>query len=809
VSKSKQLFDNKMILDSLDQNIFVKDINSIYLYVNKTYCDSIGKTSSEIIKKSDFDFFPKDIAQKYIQDDINLIKNKKQKDIEKNIVINDEERVIRIIKKPIYFDGKIAGLIGVFWDITKEKQEELKYKKLNSGLLQAQALANVGHWELDLIKNTLYWSDKVYNIFGLKPQSKKVTYETFLSYVHPDDIELVNNSYMNSIKEKKGYQVEHRIIRENGDIGFVEERCEHEFDSDGNQIKSIGTVHDITERKNTQNKLILSSAIFEKMNDGVLITDEKQKIIKINKAFSNISGYSLSEVKGNTPKMFSSGWHDDLFYKSLWDDINNKGQWKGEMHDRKKNGESYIAEINIIPLYNNDGCLTNYISIVNDITEKKQKDDIIHNLAYYDPLTELPNKTLFHERVNNRISALKRSGKKMVFLFIDMDNFKNINDTLGHFIGDKFLIKVAKSIKNLIREQDTFARLGGDEFIVLLEGIDSIIDIRYIAEKIIKKFNTPIYVDEKKLYTGVSMGISIFPDDGETYDELVKAADTAMYQVKESGKRNYKFYTQTMNDKITKRVLIENGLRNAIGKNELFLEYQPQINLETKSVYGMEALIRWNNSEKGLVRPDEFIQIAEDMGYISELGLWVARQAISDTKKLHDEGDKLIISINISSKQLEDVFFIDDFCKIVEDIGLEKCYIDLEITETQIMDNIDKALSVLDELDKRGFNLSIDDFGTGYSSLSYLKKLPAKTIKIDRSFVLDIDKNNDDRSIVATVIAMARSLGKDVIAEGSETQEHIKTLRVLHCNKVQGYFFSKPIPIDKFTEFIRSFKCEY
>lgn len=689
------------------------------------------------------------------------------------------------------------------------EQEKLKYKKLNRGLLQAQALASIGHWELDLVKNTLYWSDEVYKIFGLKPQSVKVSYETFLSYVHPDDMKLVENSYKNSIKGKKSYKIEHRIVKKNGDIGFVEERCEHEFDNDGNLVKSIGTVHDITEQKNTQNRFILFSTVFEKMNDGILITDNNQTIIKINDAFTNISGYSLKDVKGKTPKIFSSGWHDNLFYKTMWNEINKKGQWKGEMHDRKKNGESYIAEINIISLHNNNGCLTNYISIIKDITEKKQKDDIIHNLAYYDSLTKLPNKTLFHERVNNRISTLKRSGKKMVFLFIDMDNFKNINDTLGHFMGDKFLIKVTKIIKNLIREQDTFARLGGDEFVILLEDVDSIIDIVHIADKIIKRFYTPIHIADKKLYSGVSMGISIFPDDGETYEELIKAADTAMYRVKESGKNNYKFYTQKMNDKIIRRVLIENNLRNAVDKNELFLEYQPQVNLETKSVYGMEALIRWNHSKKGLIRPDEFIYIVEEMGLMSEIGLWVARQAISDTKKLHDEGFKLIVSINISSKQLEKESFIDDLCCIVNDIGLEKKYIDLEITESQIMDNIDKALSVLNQLDRIGFNLSIDDFGTGYSSLSYLKKLPAKTIKIDRSFILDIDKNDDDRSIVATIIAMAKLLDKDVIAEGSETKEHIETLKFLHCYKIQGYFFSKPIPIDKFIKFICSFKCEH
>ena len=804
----EQLFDASIIIDSLEQHIFVKDVNSVYLFANKSFADLIGTTPSEIVGKDDFHFFPKEVAQKYRNDDTTLIKNKKPIDVEEVIVVNNVERIVRTIKKPLFSNGKMTALVGIFWDITKEKEEELKYKKLQSGLKQAQHLANIGHWELDLISNTLYWSDEVYHIFGLKAQQFDATYEAFLNYIHPDDVDLVNNTYISSLEQKRGYHVEHRIIRENGEIGFVEERCEHEFDIDGNPVRSVGTVHDITKQKIIQNELLLASAVFEKMSDGVLITDSKQNIVTINNAFSEISGYSFEDIKGKKPTMLSSGWHDNLFYKTLWNDINKYGQWKGEMIDRKKDGTIYTAELNIIALFNENDILTNYISITNDISDKKQQEDLIHNLAYYDPLTQLPNRVLFEERVSSRIPALKRHNEKMALLFIDMDNFKNINDTLGHVIGDKFLISVAKSIKEILREQDTFARLGGDEFTILIEDIDSIVDLVPVADKIINKFSSPIEIEGKKLYTGVSMGISVFPDNGSTYEELIKAADTAMYQVKESGKHNYKFYTKIMNEKITKRVLIENDLRNAISSNELFLEYQPQVNIETKSVYGMEALIRWNHSDKGLIRPDSFIPIAEDTGVILELGLWVARQAISDTKKLHDEGKRLIVSINISSKQLEDESFIEHICDIVDEIGLEKSYIDLEITESHIMNNIDKALSVLNALNQKGFKLSIDDFGTGYSSLSYLKKLPAKTIKIDRSFVLDIDKDEDDRSIVATIIAMSRSLGKDVIAEGSETKEHIETLKFLHCYKIQGYYFSKPLPIEKFRNFISDFKFE-
>ncbi len=683
--------------------------------------------------------------------------------------------------------------------------EKEQLKKLKYGLNKAQELAHIGHWELDIASGELFWSDEVYRIFGYTPQEFGATYELFLKHIHPDDIALVNKSYMDSVSEKRGYHVTHRIVRKNLEIGYVEERCEHEFDAQGNTIRSIGTVHDITLQKIAQNELSLASEVFAKMNDGVVITDASQKIIKVNEAFCKISGYSMEELRGQTPKALSSGWHNHEFYASMWDALVTYGSWSGEIIDRKKDGALYTAEVNIIALYNDDGTLTNFISVTNDITQKKAQENLIHNLAYFDSLTSLPNRVLFQERVMNRIPFMQRKNKKMALLFIDMDNFKNVNDTLGHVMGDKFLVEVAKTITSVIREQDTLARLGGDEFTIIIEDVESIMDIIPIAEKIVHAFKEPLLIESSKLYTGVSMGISVYPDDGESYEELVKAADTAMYQVKETGKNNFQFYTRSMNERLTERIEIENSLRYAIEKNEFFLVYQPKINLDTHSVYGMEALIRWKHPELGLVRPDKFINISEETGQIYEIGLWVLRQALIDTKALHEAGNMLIVSINISSKQLENKNFITDICAVIKEVGVAREYIELEITESHIMNNIEKALTILNELHSKGLSLSIDDFGTGYSSLSYLKKLPAQTIKIDRSFVLDIEKDEDDRSIVATIIAMARALGKDVIAEGSETQGHVDTLKSLNCNKIQGYFFSKPIVIDEFREFIRTF----
>jgi diguanylate cyclase (GGDEF)-like protein/PAS domain S-box-containing protein len=679
------------ILNSLDQNIFIKDLSFKYIYANKNFLKMVDKDVDSLVGGDDYDYFPKDIADEYRKHDYFVIKNNETIDFKDKMKIDGKYKTIRKVKKPLYNNGDIVGVIGVFWDISENEDEKNRLEKLQKGLWHAE------------------------------------------------------------------------------------------------------------------NDLLLASNVFTKMHDGVMITDANQKILSVNEAFTKVTGYSKSEILGKKPNILNSGWHDDKFYQELWEDISKNGQFEGEIVDRKKDGTTYTAEVRISEVHNDDGLLTNYIAISNDITNKKEQEKLIHNLAYFDSLTDLPNRILFEERVTNRILAHKRANQKMAVMFIDMDNFKNINDRLGHSFGDLFLIETSKKIKNILREQDTLARLGGDEFTVMIENFESLESVAHIAKRIIELFERPIYLDDYKVFSGVSLGISIYPDDGTTYEDLVKAADTAMYQVKDSGKRDYKFYTPIMNEEVTKRIGIEHNLHNAIKNEEFFLEYQPKVDLLSNKVYGMEALVRWNQPEHGLVRPDHFIGIAEDTGMIYDIGLWVMEQAIHDLKLLHDLDNTLTVSINVSSKQLEKESFINDLYKIVDKYGVNSNFIELEITESHIMNNIDETLNVLNKLNYKGFKLSIDDFGTGYSSLSYLKKLPVQTIKIDKSFVLDIDKDEEDRSIVSTIIAMSHALGKDVIAEGSETQGPIDALKFMHCRNVQGYFFSKPLAFESFKKYLETF----
>ncbi len=669
------LIDEKLIIDSLEQNIFVKDTKHRYLYANERLKKLF---SSDVIGKSDHDFFAKKLAEKLEEDEKRVLEKKRILDTIETIEIAGNRCVVRMIKKPLYDGEKLVGLLGIF-----------------------------------------YFSTRKHDL----------------------------------------------LIR----------RCE------------------------------LDSKVLSKISDGLLVTDKNKKILKINEAFSKLSGYFLEDIKGKNPEALGSGWNDEHFYEKMWAEVEESGEWQGEITERKKNGEIYASELTVIALYGDDEEISNYVFIVHDISKRKKDEELIHNLAYFDSLTKLPNRVLFEERVNSSISSLKRSQKKMAILFMDMDNFKDVNDNFGHLIGDKFLIKVSENIKKFLRENDTLARLGGDEFIILLDEIDNVADIVPIANRIVNRFNKAVTIEGHKLYSGVSIGISIYPDDATNYEDLLNASDTAMYQVKDSGKNGFQFYKKSMNEKATYRMLMERDLRSALHNDELFLEYQPKVNLETNKVYGMEALIRWNHKEFGPIKPEKFIKIAESTGQIYEIGLWVFKQAVTDTKSLHDEGTQLTVSINVSSKQLDNKSFVYDICRIVEEIGLDKQYIELEINECNIMHNVKNATKTIKELYERGYKISIDDFGTGFSSLSYIKQLPAQTIKIDRSFVHDFDVNADDRSIVETIIAMGKFMGKDIVAEGSETKENIEALKFLNCYRVQGYYFSKPLPIEIFRKYVHSF----
>ena len=693
-------------------------------------------------------------------------------------------------------------LLYVQWTNLGDKRDLLKHlQESKENLKEAQKLSNIGHWELDLVNNSLYWSDEVYRIFGLAPQEFDATYESFLNHIHPDDHDLVNNAYANSLADKSSYNIEHRVLTKQGDLKYVEERCVHKYDADGNALRSIGTVHDVTQRVENEKELQLASNVFKYSTDAIVITDANNKIVSINEAYEELTQYSLKEVLGKDPKVLSSGWGDKEFYKKMWSDISETNLWQGEIWDRKKSGDVYAAYQSIISVKDKDNKVINYIAISHDVTEAKSKENTIHELAYYDFLTKLPNRKLFEQEVEAYVKSSHYSNKKFAILFLDLDNFKWVNDSLGHHFGDQVLVEMGKRLSSVISDDSIVARLGGDEFVVLAPYEDTL-SVSQLATTIIQSVENHILVENKEVNVGWSIGISLFPENATTYAILLQNADTAMYEAKAKGKNNFKFFADSMNTFAQERLEMDTRLKRAVGDSLFTLNFQPKYSYAEEKTKGVEALIRWNDEELGFVPPDKFIPIAEETGYIYDIGLWVLKESIKALQVIHKIDNQITMAVNVSGKQLESDKFYDDVIEIIQDTNVETSMLEFEITETSIMNDIETIIPILNKIKELGIKISIDDFGTGYSSMAYLKKLPIDTLKIDREFVMNLEKDEEDLAIVEATIALSGAFKLKTIAEGVEIVEHKEILKKLGCDFFQGYYYSKPLDLDALIEFI-------
>lgn len=792
--------DYKTLLETMLDGYWIVNSTGDIIDVNRAYCNMSGYSQEELLKMkiSDLEIAESpEETKKHIEKIIS-----KGTDLFETTHRRKDGELIYFEISVTYVNKNGGEFIALLRNITEQKKLIKKLILNKENLKKAQRLAQIGHWELDLINNNLYWSDEVYRIFGLEPQEFNATYEAFLQYVHPEDHVLVNDAYAKSVENITSYEIIHRVVTKQGNIKYVEERCNHEVDLSGNVYKSIGTVHDITQRIKYEKDLQLASSVFEYSSDAILISDENNKIVAVNNVFENLTGYSIDEIKAKNPRVISSGWGDKEFYTQMWSDISNKGIWTGEIWDRKKSGTLYAASQSIIEVKDNDKKVINYIGISHDITESKENEKKIKQLAFYDFLTKLPNRRLFQQEVESFIKSSHFSDKKFAILFLDLDNFKWVNDSLGHHVGDKVLIHVSKLIDNILSEDTILARLGGDEFIILAP-YENLLTISQLAHKVIDTVKNPITLDRVEVNVGWSIGISLFPENGSSYNHLLQNADTAMYGAKENGKNNFKYFSKDMNTSAKRRLEIDTRLRHAVEYNEFSLVYQPKVCCDKKNILGFEALIRWNDSKLGWITPDEFIPIAEQSGYIYEIGLWVLEKALVDLNTIHKEYDKKYqMAINISGIQLEDIRFLDDVKRLISKTKVPVETIEFEITETAIMKNIQKVIPVLEELKKIDIKLAIDDFGTGYSSLVYLKKMPIDTLKIDREFISEIEKDNDDKVIVEATIALANSLKLTTVAEGVETSEQSSILKNMQCNVYQGYYYSKPLNISDLFIFL-------
>lgn len=550
-------------------------------------------------------------------------------------------------------------------------------------------------------------------------------------------------------------------------------------------------------------ELSLMAEVFEHSLDGITITDAHGDIVKVNPAFSHITGYAPEEVLGKNPRVLKSDRHDDAFYATMWKALMNDGQWEGEIWNRRKSGEAYPEWLSISSIRDSSGAVAHYVAVFHDITETKRSEELMKHQAYHDALTGLPNRLLLLDRLGVAISHAKRSGNRLALLFLDMDNFKTVNDSLGHSVGDMLLMAFAHRLKTLLREQDTVARLGGDEFVIMVEEVTDVNAAVAVGERIIESMHEPFTVKGHELYVTSSVGITLYPEDGATPEILIKNADLAMYRAKEQGKNSYQLFTAAMNERAHARLSLERALRKAVDRAEFEVWYQPKIHLATSGIIGMEALVRWRREDGSLVSPAEFIPVAEETGIIGAIGDQVLEAACAQAKSWHDRGwSHLALAVNLSMRQLGQKGLLGQIEAVLKRTDIDPSLLELEITETAIMSRVEQAVATLEEIRRLGAHIAVDDFGTGYSSLYYLKRFPIRGIKIDRSFVRNLPHDNDDLAIVRTVIAMSRGLGLHATAEGVETMEQLETLRRMDCDFAQGFLFSPPVDAASFTRIL-------
>ncbi|OIQ95249.1 cyclic di-GMP phosphodiesterase Gmr [mine drainage metagenome] len=784
----------------------------------------------------------------------------KQAWLKKNLVRDEEvislplggEKVFDIIKIPLFHeDGSKEGIITLGHDITERKAAETHLRN-QEALLDVliscdQLLHSAKSWQtvaplvLEQIctsshfcrasllqtsninvetqsKRLFQWSDP--NIMNLGEEFTTLNYETdgcgrwlgLLQEGNPvygatDDFPQHERKFL------QNHGTQSIIIAPifSGDVWWglvIMERCNQQSEVSAHELgvlMAIGRSFGVAiHREHAGKRLHEAKIAFDSATEGMMIIDENMHITAINKGYTEITGYPEDEVLGSIPKVFQMGQPE------MWNALLHDEKWRSEITNERKNGEPFQAWLTITVVKDHEGRVINYVAVFADITESKRSQNNLHKLVNHDTLTGLPNRRLLNELMEQAIRRAEREDNQVALLFIDLDRFKAINDTLGHQVGDKLLYEVSRRISRAIRESDVAARLGGDEFLVVMDLLSNPEDAATVARKIINALQIEFVIDGREIFIGASVGISVFPKDGSDVDSLIKAADIAMYHVKNSGKNNHCFYADHLSENAVERFTMENHLRRALEREQFEIYYQPQVSLLTNRIIGAEALIRWIHPELGIVSPATFIPLAEEIGIIVQIGEWVLQQAALKAVQWKEEGYAIQwIAVNVSGIQVMRSNFADTVYGILVETDCDPSMIELEITESTIMHNTEYVIDTFNRIKRLGVKLAIDDFGTGYSSLSHLKRLPLDKLKIDQSFVRDLPDDQNDAAIANAINAMARSLGFSVIAEGVETVEQANFLLEMGCEEAQGYLYSRPVTAISFTELLQNDKLKY
>lgn len=732
-------------------------------------------------------------------------------------------KIIRLTNSPFEYDNKglVCRYISSVRDVTEEveAQEELIENERRYRLLAENV--NDVIWAVDIDLNFTFISSSIYSMLGYTPD--EIFRGAINGIVNRSDLRKLNTRLLSSLKtavhdslEKNAliFKIDLSVTTKTGAIVIVELKANYLHD-DQNVLEGIfGIVRNVTEERQVERELLLAGQVFENSNEAILVTNSKGIVIDANPAFSEVTQMSLNEIQWLRPDdLINKKFHGNNFYNEVGMAIIQDDYWQGEVHYLRKNGEERVSWTGISATKSPSGDVQNLILIFSDITERKVIERRIHKLAYFDPLTGLPNRSQMHERLEQMVTTARSNNTHISVLFLDLDRFKPINDSMGHPAGDAVLKEVAFRLKACIKDKDLVSRMSGDEFTIALtdrRNSDSAANTAVkVGERIIHALQQPFLIEQKELFLTGSIGIAIYPNDGHTVTELLKNSDMAMYHAKSQGRNSVQFFDEQMNKKAVDLLEMENDLRYAIERKEFELYYQPQFASSDGRIQGVEALLRWHHETKGMISPGLFIPIIEDTGLIIPIGEWVLRKACSDMAKWQQEGVAIErIAINVSARQFKQTGFIALVEEVINSTGIDPSQLELELTESLLIDDLEHTLEALSLLRKMGVRMAIDDFGTGYSSLNYLKRFPVDTLKIDQSFIRGLPESAEDGQITRTIISMAHNLGLGVIAEGVETQEQLEFLRQVECEEVQGFYFSKPLPEKELLAFTKSHKNE-
>ncbi|MBI5918227.1 MAG: PAS domain S-box protein [Nitrosomonadales bacterium] len=800
----KQFSDS--IINGLPGIFYMLDQQGRFVRWNQRFQEVSGYSAEELAKMAASDLFE--------GEDQELIISRIRQAFESGIASAEAMLTTKNGKKlPYYFSGqamRVTGtdyLIGLGSDIAHQLQVQQALEESETRYRTIVENAPVGIILVDLGNRRILESNQ--------------TFQEMLGYSSQELRQMSIAEFMPEEDSKKLKAIED-IIRSGVDSYHLEKRCIHRMGkpfwihlsvnalptSTGQVRQYIGIVTDIDEIKRAEESLKLAASVYESSSEGMLVADADNNIIAINPAFSRVTGYAANEVVGKNPRLLSSGRQDKTFYQKMWQTLLSSGHWQGEIVNRRKDGELYVEWLTINTIFGTDGLPHRRVGLFSDITEKKKSEEVIWQQANYDPLTQLPNRRMFHDRLEQEIKKARRTGAPLALFFIDLDHFKEVNDTLGHQVGDTLLIEAAQRIQTCVRETDTVARLGGDEFTIILPAQPDLEHIERIAQNIVAKLAEPYHLGEETAFVSASLGITFYPNDAQDADQLIRNADQAMYEAKSRGRNRCNYYTHSLQESALNRLRLINDLRGALAAGQLHVYFQPIVELKTGRIYKAEALLRWVHPTRGMIPPAEFIPLAEEVGLINEIGDWVFRESTKWARRwqgICPEGFQ--ISVNNSPLQLmTDSSSKDAMIEQLSAPGLPRQSMAIEITEGMLLHENPTVLNTLLKFRDAGVQVVIDDFGTGYSALSYLKKFDIDYLKIDQAFVRNLETEPDDLALSEAIIVMAHKLGMKVIAEGIETEAQRDILHQAGCNLGQGFLFSHPIPAEEFEKLLRSGK---